>query len=67
MKKSKGVAIIAIILACLIGLGYYTSTIMTATSTSPKLSNLVLIFPEVYPLLTGLKTKIRPRKISMTQ
>ena len=36
MKKSKGVAIIAIILACLIGLGYYTSTIMTATSTSQK-------------------------------
>ena len=36
MKKSKGVAIIAIILACLIGLGYYTSTIMSATSTSQK-------------------------------
>ena len=34
MKKSKGVVIIAVILACLIGLGYYTTTIMSATSTS---------------------------------
>ena len=34
MKKSKGVVIIAVILACLIGLGYYTATIMSATSTS---------------------------------
>lgn len=34
MKKSKGVVIIAVILACLIGLGYYTSTIMSATSKS---------------------------------
>lgn len=34
MKKSKGVVIIAVILACLIGLGYYTSTIMSATSVS---------------------------------
>ncbi|MCI7108195.1 MAG: protein translocase subunit SecD [Lachnospiraceae bacterium] len=34
MKKSKGVVIIAVILACLVGLGYYTSTIMSATSTS---------------------------------
>ena len=41
MKKSKGVAIIAIILACLIGLGYYTSTIMTATSTSQKKTDLL--------------------------
>lgn len=36
MKKNKGVVIIAVILACLIGLGYYTSTIMTATSKSQK-------------------------------
>ena len=36
MKKARASAIIAIILACLIGLGYYTSTIMTATSTSQK-------------------------------
>lgn len=34
MKKSKGVVIIAVILVCLIGLGYYTSTIMSATSVS---------------------------------
>ena len=34
MKKSKGVVIIAVILACLIGLGYFTTTIMSATSTS---------------------------------
>lgn len=34
MKKSKGVVIIAVILACLIGLGYYTTTIMSATSKS---------------------------------
>jgi SecD/SecF fusion protein len=34
MKKSKGVVIIAVVLACLIGLGYYTSTILSATSTS---------------------------------
>ncbi len=74
MKKSKGVAIIAIILACLIGLGYYTSTIMSATSTSqkklttrrkPKVLNLVLIFPVVCPLLTGSRIRIHPRKISM--
>ena len=34
MKKSKGVVIIAVILACLIGLGYYTTTIMSMTSKS---------------------------------
>ena len=34
MKKSKGVVIIAVILACLIGLGYYTTTIMSMTSES---------------------------------
>ena len=34
MKKSKGVVIIAVILACLIGLGYYATTIMSATSVS---------------------------------
>ena len=34
MKKSKGVVIIALILACLVGLGYYTTTIVTTTSTS---------------------------------
>ena len=34
MKKNKGVVIIAVVLACLIGLGYYTSTIVQATSTS---------------------------------
>jgi SecD/SecF fusion protein len=34
MKKNNGVAIIAVILVCLIGLGYYTSTILSATSTS---------------------------------
>ena len=34
MKKSKGVVIIAVILACLIGLGYYTTTIVSTTSTS---------------------------------
>lgn len=34
MKKSRGVVIIAVILICLIGLGYYTSTIMSATSVS---------------------------------
>lgn len=36
MKKNKGIVIIAVILACLIGLGYYTGTIMTATSESQK-------------------------------
>ena len=69
MKKSKGVAIIAIILACLIGLGYYTSTIMTATSTSQKKTDNKTE-SEGIKLgldLSGLKTKIRPRKISMTQ
>ena len=34
MKKSKGVVIIAVILACLIGLGYFTGTIMSTTSVS---------------------------------
>ena len=34
MKKSKGVVIIALILACLVGLGDYTTTIVTTTSTS---------------------------------
>ena len=34
MKKNKGVVIIAVVLACLIGLGYYTATIMQATSVS---------------------------------
>ena len=34
MKKSKGVVIIAVIMACLIGLGYYTTTIVSTTSTS---------------------------------
>jgi SecD/SecF fusion protein len=34
MKKSKGVVIIALVLVCLIGLGYYTTTILSATSTS---------------------------------
>lgn len=34
MKKSKGVVIIAVILACLVGLGYYAGTIMSATSKS---------------------------------
>ncbi|MCM1283034.1 MAG: protein translocase subunit SecD [Muribaculaceae bacterium] len=34
MKKSKGVVIIAVILACLIGLGYYAATIMSSTSVS---------------------------------
>lgn len=36
MKKNKGVVIIAVILACLMGLGYYTATIMSATSVSQK-------------------------------
>ena len=31
MKKSKGVVILVVILACLLGLGYYASTIISAT------------------------------------
>lgn len=74
MKKSKGVAIIAIILACLIGLGYYTSTIMSATSTSQKKTDnkteaegikLGLDLSGGVSLLTGSRIRIHPRKISM--
>ncbi len=36
MKKNKGIVIIAVILACLVGLGYYTGTIMSATNVSQK-------------------------------
>ena len=34
MKQGKGVAIIVVILACLLGLGYYSYTIVSATSVS---------------------------------
>ena len=34
MKQGKGVAIIVVILACLLGLGYYSYTIVSATSAS---------------------------------
>ena len=34
MKESKGVVIIAVILAFMIGLGYYTTTIMSMTGKS---------------------------------
>ena len=62
MKKSKGVAIIAIILACLIGLGYYTSTIMSATSTSQKKTDNKT---EAEGIKLGSRIRIHPRKISM--
>ena len=32
MKKSKGAAIIAVIMACLLGLGYFSYLIIDATS-----------------------------------
>ena len=34
MKKTKGIIIIVLILACLLGLGYYAGTILSATSTN---------------------------------
>lgn len=34
MKKSKGFIVIIVLLACLVGLGYYASTILSATSIS---------------------------------
>ncbi len=34
MKKSKGFIVIIVLLACLVGLGYYASTILSATSVS---------------------------------
>lgn len=34
MKKTKGIIVIVLILACLLGLGYYAGTILSATSTN---------------------------------
>jgi SecD/SecF fusion protein len=34
LKKSKGIIVIVLILACLLGLGYYAGTIISATSTN---------------------------------
>ena len=34
MKKSRGIIVIVLILACLLGLGYYAGTIVNATSTN---------------------------------
>ena len=36
MKKSKGIIVIVVILACLLGLGYYAGTIVKATGDKQK-------------------------------
>lgn len=38
MKKSRGIIVLVVILACLLGLGYYAGTVITATSVSQSSS-----------------------------
>ena len=42
MKKSKGVVILVVILACLVGLGYYASTILSATENGKDKNSIKL-------------------------